>query len=120
METAICEGLCHLIESKPSTTAVDVIVRSMELVEHMRLPGSRKRDVVVQSVASLIRHLEKNSEHAPVPTVVFGHLKHLVDSGLVTNIIDVVVDATKNRIDVNKAIPITSRLCCWGGLATLS
>ena len=72
----------------------------MELVEQTPLKGSEQKELALKLINALIVDLT-NGEDERV-------LLQLLNDGTIGNMIDLIIDATKGRLDVNTAIQVTS------------
>ena len=79
-----------------------LIIRGMEIVETTDFKGSDQKDLVIDI---LIQLLETDGLNAPHKTELITFLKH--DA---TNVIDVIVDASRGKININKVEPLVTRL----------
>ena len=80
-----------------------LIIRGMEIVETTDFKGSDQKDLVIDI---LIQLLETDGLNAPHKTELITFLKH--DA---TNIIDIIVDASKGNININKVESFVTRFC---------
>ncbi len=83
-----------------SSTLHLIIKYVMELVEQTPLKGSEQKELALKLINALIVDLT-NGEDERV-------LLQLLNDGTIGNMIDLIIDATKGRLDVNTAIQVTS------------
>tara|TARA_Y100000768_G_C23795572_1_gene594634 strand:- start:19 stop:423 length:405 start_codon:yes stop_codon:yes gene_type:complete len=83
-----------------SSTLHLIIKYVMELVEQTPLKGSEQKELALKLINALIVDLT-NGEDERV-------LLELLNDGTIGNMIDLIIDATKGRLDVNTAIQVTS------------
>ena len=72
----------------------------MELVEQTPLKGSEQKELALKLIKALIIDLT-NGEDERV-------LLELLNDGTIGNMIDLIVDATKGRLDINTAVQVTT------------
>ena len=83
-----------------SSTLHLIIKYVMELVEQTPLKGSEQKELALKLINALIVDLT-NGEDERV-------LLQLLNDGTIGNMIDLIIDATKGRLDVNTAIQVTT------------
>ncbi len=79
-----------------------LLIRGMEIVETTDFKGSDQKDLVIDI---LIKLLETDGLNAPHKNQLVTFLK---DDA--TNVIDVIVDASRGKININKLEPLVTRL----------
>lgn len=82
-----------------SSTLHLIIKYVMELVEQTPLKGSEQKEMALKLIRAVIIDLT-NKEDERV-------LIQLLDDGTIGNMIDLIVDATRGRLDVNTAVEVT-------------
>ena len=90
-----------VITSKTITTVIQI---SMEIVEATSLKGEEQKKLVEKLVT-------KSVKDAPITEEKRKLLLSMIDEGIVGNVIDLVVSATKGELDVN-AIEQVAVGCC--------
>lgn len=90
-----------VITSKTITTVIQI---SMEIVEATELKGEEQKKLVEKLVT-------KSVKDAPITEEKRKLLLSMIDEGIVGNVIDLVVSATKGELDVN-AIEQVAVGCC--------
>tara|TARA_B100000900_G_scaffold410457_2_gene428292 strand:- start:169 stop:588 length:420 start_codon:yes stop_codon:yes gene_type:complete len=83
-----------------SSTLHLIIKYVMELVEQTPLKGSEQKELALKLIKALIIDLT-NGEDERV-------LLELLNDGTIGNMIDLIVDATKGRLDINTAVQVTT------------
>lgn len=83
-----------------SSTLHLIIKYVMELVEQTPLKGSEQKEMALKLIRALIVDLT-DAEDERV-------LLQLLDDGTIGNMIDLIVDATKGRLDINTAVKVTT------------
>ena len=83
-----------------SSTLHLIIKYVMELVEQTPLKGSEQKEMALKLIRALIVDFT-DAEDERV-------LLQLLDDGTIGNMIDLIVDATKGRLDINTAVQVTS------------
>lgn len=87
-------------------TIISVVRFAMEIVEATTLKGEEQRVLVEKLVRQVIIDAPINDSKEQI-------LLYMIDQGIVGDIIDLVVSATKGELNVNAAIEI-SKVCCLG------
>lgn len=85
-----------------TTTLPEIIKEAMQIVEKTTIKGTQQREFVIKLLRKLFKDLTDNEEEIL--------LLKLIDNGTVCNMIDLVVDASKGKIDINKTIKISLSL----------
>ena len=83
-----------------SSTLHLIIKYVMELVEQTPLKGSEQKEMALKLIKALIIDFTEGEDERV--------LLQLLDDGTIGNMIDLIVDATKGRLDVNTAIQVTT------------
>ena len=83
-----------------SSTLHLIIKYVMELVEQTPIKGSEQKEIALKLIRALIVDFT-DAEDERV-------LLQLLDDGTIGNMIDLIVDATKGRLDINTAVQVTS------------
>ena len=72
----------------------------MEEVENQPIKGSEQKDLALKLIKNLIIDVpDKEDEDT---------LLKLLNDGTISNIIDIIIDATKGKLNINKTIKIAS------------
>ena len=87
-------------------TIISVIHFAMEIVEATTLIGKEQRALVEKLVRQVV-------VDAPITDEKEKILLYMIDEGIVGDIIDLVVSATKGEVNINAAVEI-SKICCIG------
>ena len=85
-----------------TTTLPEIIKEAMQIVEKTTIKGTKQREFVIKVLRKLFESLTDNEEEKL--------LLQLIDNGTVSNMIDLIVDATKGKLDINVAVKTTSNL----------
>lgn len=85
-----------------TTTLPEIIKEAMQIVEKTTIKGTKQREFVIKVLRKLFESLIDNEEEKL--------LLQLIDNGTVSNMIDLIVDATKGKLDINVAVKTTSNL----------
>lgn len=83
-----------------SNTLHLIIKYVMELVEQTPLKGSKQKEMALKLIRALIVDFTDADDERV--------LLQLLDDGTIGNMIDLIVDATKSRLDVNTAVQVTT------------
>ena len=87
-------------------TITSVITMAMELVEASQVKGEEQKRLVTEVVRKIV-------VDAPIADDKEKLLLDMIDQGVVGNVIELVVSATKGEINVNAAKKAAVG-CCWG------
>ena len=87
-------------------TITSVIMMAMELVEASQVKGEEQKKLVTAVVRKIV-------VDAPIGDDKEKLLLDMIDQGVVGNVIELVVSATKGEINVNAAKKAAAG-CCWG------
>lgn len=91
-----------------SKTIISVVRFSMEIVEATTLKGDKQKEMVEKLVKQVITD-------APISDKKEEALLYMVDEGIIGDITELVVSATKGELNINAAIEM-SKVCCMGFL----
>ena len=83
-----------------SSTLHLIIKYVMELVEQTPLKGSEQKEMALKLIKALIVDFTEGEDERV--------LLQLLNDGTIGNMIDLIVDATKGRLDINTALQVTS------------
>ena len=72
----------------------------MEEVENQPIKGSEQKDLALELIKNLIIDLSDKEDEET--------LLKLLNDGTISNIIDIIIDATKGKLNINKTIKIAS------------
>ena len=99
----------RLGETEINVTTITTVVKfSMEVVEMTQLKGKQQKVMVEKLVRKVV-------EDAPISDEKEKFLLDMVDEGVVGNIIEMVISATKGELNLNAAVD-TGKACCVGFL----
>jgi hypothetical protein len=74
----------------------------METVEKTSIKGTEQKDLALRLIRALIVDLtDKEDEKI---------LLKLLDDGTISNMIDLIVDATRGKLNINKVVTVSSKL----------
>ena len=74
----------------------------METVENTPIKGTEQKDLALRLIRALIVDLtDKEDEKI---------LLKLLDDGTISNMIDLIVDATRGRLNINRVVTVSSKL----------
>ena len=105
------EGVTGLIAQvvstlAPASTIKDVVVRVIECVEKFPgMSGPEKRDRALEVIRMIAKGRDGIAGTADdvIPVGVLDALQNAIDTDIVGDMIDLVVDATKGKFDINAA-----------------
>lgn len=87
------------------STVMKCVIHAMEVVEESNLKGNNKKLMVIILIKTLLDESTINNEKKEI-------IKTLLNEQLINNTIDLIVDATYLRFDINNAKHLT-QTCCW-------
>ena len=87
-------------------TIIRVVRFAMEIVEATTLKGAEQKKLVEKLVRQVIKD-------APISDTKEAALLYMVDEGIIGDITELVVSATKGELNVNAVIEV-SKICCLG------
>ena len=85
-------------------TLMTIVKYAMEAVEVTKMKGSEQREMVVDIVQKVIIDAPLSDEREKL-------CLDMIESGVLGQTIDLVVDATKGRLDVNSAVTLAENCC---------
>lgn len=85
-----------------TTTLPEIIKEGMQIVEKTTIKGTKQREFVIKILRKLFDNLQNNDEKQ----ILFK----LLDNGTISNMIDLVVDATNGKLDINNIVKTTSNI----------
>lgn len=80
-------------------TIMQLLRMTMEAVEGTPIKGEEQKQLALRVLMELVKAADLPEEHMTL-------IKSLLDGGLMSNTIDLIVDATKGNLDVNKATEV--------------
>lgn len=92
-----------------NSSSLMIIVRyAMEIVEVTKVKGSDQKRMVIE----LLRDLFNGDENdLPISDDEKELCLRLINNGSVSETIDIIIDATKGKIDVNKIVNVSKKCC---------
>ena len=94
-----------LVGGEVSVENFMVIVRlAMEVVEVTKLKGKEQKDLVIRLVRTVV-------VEAPISDDKEKLLLDMIDNGVLGNTVDLVVDASKGKLDINNLVQVASGCC---------
>ena len=81
-----------------------IIKYVMETVEKTPIKGTEQKDLALRLIRELIVDLTDNEDEKI--------LLKLLDDGTISNMIDLIVDATRGRLNINRVVTVSSKLIC--------
>tara|TARA_Y100000996_G_C22465565_1_gene619904 strand:+ start:232 stop:627 length:396 start_codon:yes stop_codon:yes gene_type:complete len=88
-----------------TTSSIIVILRfAMEVVEATQLKGSAQRDLCTSLVKDVVIAAPLSGDKEKL-------ILDMIDSGVLSNTIELVVDATHGELDINAAVGIATGCC---------
>ena len=79
-----------------------IIKYVMETVEKTPIKGTEQKDLALRLIRELIVDLTDNEDEKI--------LLKLLDDGTISNMIDLIVDATRGRLNINRVVTVSSKL----------
>lgn len=91
-----------------SGTLINIVRYAMEIVELTKVKGTEQKRMVIE----LLRDLFDGDENdLPIPEEEKALCLQLINNGSVSETIDIIVDATKGRININQITKVTTKCC---------
>jgi len=85
-------------------TVIKVLRFAMEVVEATQLKGQAQKDLAIKLVRQIV-------SDAPISDDKEKLLLDMIDQGILANTIELVVDASKGKIDINTAVAVATGCC---------
>jgi hypothetical protein len=110
-ETNMFENCMNALKEKiagievNAETIISVLKFAMEIVETTTLKGKAQNEMVNKLVKQVVKE-------APIADDKEKLLLDMIDNGILTQTIDLVVDASKGEVNVNSAAKVAVG-CCW-------
>ncbi len=93
--------------TKITANTIHVILKeAMELVEELNIPGSEKKDNVIEVVKCLVNDLVDNVEEKKL-------IMDIIDNNVLENTMDLIIKATKGEININNKKTQTQLVTCF-------
>mgnify|MGYP006126615691 CR=1 FL=1 len=105
---SIYDNALILVKNKLSNITITastihlIIKYVMETVEKTPIKGTEQKDMALRLIRALIVDLTDNEDEKI--------LLKLLDDGIISNMIDLIVDATRGRLNINRVVTLTSKL----------
>tara|TARA_B100000927_G_scaffold290311_2_gene288834 strand:+ start:8035 stop:8430 length:396 start_codon:yes stop_codon:yes gene_type:complete len=85
-------------------TIIVILKMAMEIVEATQLKGKAQKELCIKLVKDIVIAAPLSGSHEKL-------ILDMIDSGVLDNTIDLVVDATQGKIDINAAIGVATGCC---------
>ena len=85
-------------------TIIKILQFSMEVVEATRVKGPAQRDLAIKLVRQIIIDSPISDEKEKL-------LLDMIDQGILTNTIELVVAASKGKLDINTVVAVATGCC---------
>lgn len=85
-------------------TIITVLRFAMEVVEATQLKGAAQKELAIKLVRQIV-------VEAPISDDKEKLLLDMIDSGILSDTVELVVDATKGELDVNAAVKVAAGCC---------
>ena len=85
-------------------TIIVILKMAMEIVEATQLKGKAQKQLCIKLVKDIVIAAPLSGSHEKL-------ILDMIDSGVLDNTIDLVVDATQGKIDINAAIGVATGCC---------
>jgi hypothetical protein len=83
---------------------MDIVRFAMEVVEVTQLKGSAQKELAIRLVRTIV-------VEAPIVNTKEKLLLDMIDHGVLGNTVDLVVDASRGKLDVNTIVKVASGCC---------
>lgn len=95
-----------------SATLINVVRYAMEIVELTKVKGTEQKRMVIE----LLRDLFDGDENdLPIPEEEKAVCLQLIDNGSVSESVDIIIDATKGKLNINQVTKVATK-CCFAFL----
>lgn len=88
------------------TSAISLLKVGMQKAEALRsLSGKEKQDLVVDILSTIAKGADgiEGTQDDLIPSSVIAAIRAMIEHDLVASTIDIIIDATQGRIDINEA-----------------
>ena len=85
-------------------TVIAILKMAMEVVEATQLKGKAQKDLCIKLVKDIVIA-------APLTGSQETLILNMIDSGVLDNTIDLVIDATQGKLDINAAVGVATGCC---------
>tara|TARA_B100001057_G_scaffold500226_1_gene614148 strand:- start:574 stop:969 length:396 start_codon:yes stop_codon:yes gene_type:complete len=85
-------------------TIIVILKMAMEIVEATQLKGKAQKELCIKLVKDIVIAAPLSGSHEKL-------ILDMIDSGVLDNTIDLVIDATQGKIDINAAIGVATGCC---------
>lgn len=93
--------------TKITANTIHVILKeAMELVEELNIPGSEKKDNVIEVVKCLVNDLVDDADEKKL-------IIDIIDKNILENTMDLIIKATKGEININNKKTQTQLVSCF-------
>ena len=85
-------------------TVIAILKMAMEVVEATQLKGKAQKELCIKLVKDIVIA-------APLTGSQETLILNMIDSGVLNNTIDLVIDATQGKLDINAAVGVATGCC---------
>ena len=85
-------------------TVIAILKMAMEVVEATQLKGKAQKELCIKLVKDIVIAAPLTG---PQETLILN----MIDSGVLNNTIDLVIDATQGKLDINAAVGVATGCC---------
>tara|TARA_Y100000389_G_C17427916_1_gene500724 strand:+ start:583 stop:969 length:387 start_codon:yes stop_codon:yes gene_type:complete len=85
-------------------TVIAILKMAMEVVEATQLKGKAQKELCIKLVKDIVIA-------APLTGTQETLILNMIDSGVLNNTIDLVIDATQGKLDINAAVGVATGCC---------
>lgn len=85
-------------------TIIVILKMAMEIVEATQLKGKAQKELCIKLVKDIVIAAPLSGSHEKL-------ILDMIESGVLDNTIDLVIDATQGKIDINAAIGVATGCC---------
>ena len=96
---SIVKNKVSVIYIRPSTLHI-ILKYVMEEIEKTPIKGSEQKEMALELISALVVDLTKNEDEKV--------LLKLLEDGTISNMIDLIIDATRGRLEINTLTKVTS------------
>ena len=117
----IKNDLIEHIKNVDVDSVMTLVVKAMETADtYANVSGQNKKEAVLNALSQILEEKETliklSNNH--IPEEVFDTLKFVIDSGLVSRMIDTIVDVSKHKFNIHETIG-TKTACCLSMFQTV-
>ena len=87
-----------------TNTVIAILKMAMEIVEATQLKGNAQKELCIKLVKDIVIAAPLTGDQEKL-------ILNMIDSGVLDNTIDLVIDATQGKLDINAAVGVATGCC---------